>query len=93
MCEAFISVFEGIFKIVEIICFPTRTDYVTWNGPDPDLRQGPSKTSAKGANGELLKGKVSLAKGANPGEYYTYNEAVESKGQHHNLFSCSWSSF
>jgi hypothetical protein len=49
-----------------------RTDYVTWNGPDPDLRHGPSKTSARGANGDLLKDKTGhargpgLARGPNP---------------------------
>jgi hypothetical protein len=46
--------------------FSPRTDYVTWNGPDPDLRQGPSKTSAKGANGDLRNSKAGLAKGPNP---------------------------
>ena len=44
---------------------------MTWNGPDPDLRQGPGKTCAKGANGELLNGKVALARGPNPGKVLT----------------------
>jgi hypothetical protein len=44
------------------------TDYVTWNGPDPDLRKGPSKL-AKGANTDLKKTKPSLAKGPNSENY------------------------
>ena len=42
------------------------TDYITWNGPDPDLRHGPSRTNARGANGDLVKNKGALAKGPNP---------------------------
>ena len=45
-----------------------RTDYVTWNGPDPDLRKGPSKL-AKGANSDLKKTKPSLARGPNAENY------------------------
>ena len=51
------------------------TDYVTWNGPDPDIRKGPSNL-AKGPNAKLLtKGPnvkstrtfgSSLARGPNP---------------------------
>merc|ERR1711988_1454637 len=44
------------------------TDYVTWNGPDPDLRKGPSKL-AKGANSDLKKTKPSLARGPNAENY------------------------
>ena len=43
-------------------------DNVTWNGPDPDLRKGPSKL-AKGANTDLKKTKPSLAKGPNAENY------------------------
>ena len=47
-----------------------RTDYVTWNGPDPDLRKGPSKL-AKGPNYDIKKTKVTgnLAKGPNVDNY------------------------
>ena len=43
-------------------------DNVTWNGPDPDLRKGPSKL-AKGANTDFKKAKHSLAKGPNAENY------------------------
>jgi len=43
------------------------TDYVTWNGPDPDIRKGPSTKLAKGPNPNLSKSKGlrTLAKGPN----------------------------
>jgi hypothetical protein len=46
----------------------SRTDYVTWNGPDPDIRKGPSQTAAKGPNVDVKKSSPvrSNAKGANP---------------------------
>lgn len=46
------------------------TDYVTWNGPDPDIRKGPGN-GAKGAQKSLLcKGATgSCAKGPNPGNH------------------------
>ncbi len=49
------------------------TDYVTWNGPDPTLRHGPDKASARGPNPSLRKGPKGAsinngegAKGPNP---------------------------
>ncbi len=55
------------------IFFLSSTDYVTWNGPDPDLRRG-SKSCAKGPNPALRRGPASganggaggLARGADP---------------------------
>jgi len=41
------------------------TDYVTWNGPDPELRQGPSKSNARGPNASLRRGPSGAAKGPN----------------------------
>lgn len=41
------------------------TDYVTWNGPDPELRQGPSQSNARGPNTSLSKGPSGGAKGPN----------------------------
>lgn len=46
--------------------FP-RTDYVTWNGPNPALRKGPSSSLAKGPSSSLAKGPAGLAKGPNAG--------------------------
>lgn len=40
-----------------------RTDYVTWNGPDPDIRKGPSKLAKGPSNKNKLGG--SIAKGPN----------------------------
>lgn len=44
---------------------PSRTDYVTWNGPDPDLRKGTNQGMVKGPNASLRKGSSNLAVGAN----------------------------
>jgi len=41
------------------------TDYVTWNGPDPELRNGPSKGNARGPNTDLRRGPSGSAKGPN----------------------------
>jgi hypothetical protein len=41
-----------------------RTDYVTWNGPNPGLRKGPSTALAKGPSSSLAKGPAGLAKGS-----------------------------
>ena len=40
-----------------------RTDYVTWNGPNPELRKGANRSVAKGPNPELLNGPSGGAKG------------------------------
>ncbi len=42
-----------------------RTDYVTWNGPDPDLRSGTARALAKGPNRDLRRGNSGVAKGPN----------------------------
>eukprot|EP00094_Tigriopus_californicus_P000860 TCALIF_00830-PA protein Name:"Similar to BAG3 BAG family molecular chaperone regulator 3 (Homo sapiens)" AED:0.06 eAED:0.06 QI:112/0.77/0.7/1/0.88/0.9/10/0/641 len=41
------------------------TDYITWNGPNPDIRQGSGNTCAKGPNAKLRKGGGSGSKGPN----------------------------
>ena len=41
------------------------TDYVTWNGPDPDLRKGNNKQIARGPNPNLRSGPRTGAKGPN----------------------------
>ncbi|KAL0280284.1 UNVERIFIED_CONTAM: hypothetical protein PYX00_001624 [Menopon gallinae] len=40
-------------------------DYMTWNGPNPELRLGHDKSLAKGANKSILSEKRFSAKGAN----------------------------
>ena len=42
------------------------TDYVTWNGPDLELRKGPNKSMARGPNLSLRAGPGGLANGPNP---------------------------
>merc|ERR1711872_622121 len=39
------------------------TDYVTWNGPNPELRNGANRSVAKGPNPDLHKGPSGGAKG------------------------------
>ena len=60
------TIFEPKLIITLYICtYLHRTDYVTWNGPDPDIRKGPSN-KAKGPNSELAKQHTGIAKGPNP---------------------------
>lgn len=40
------------------------TDYVTWNGPDPDLRRGTNRSLAKGPNAQLRRGASGGANGS-----------------------------
>lgn len=40
------------------------TDYVTWNGPDPDLRRGTNRCLAKGPNAQLRRGASGGARGS-----------------------------
>ena len=40
-----------------------RTDYVTWNGPNPELKKGANRSGAKGPNPEFHKGPSGGAKG------------------------------
>lgn len=42
-----------------------RTDYVTWNGPDPELRSGANKSIARGPNPALRSGTSGSANGPN----------------------------
>ena len=48
---------------IQLIKLHFRTDYVTWNGPDPDIRKGPSKLAKGPSNKNKLGG--SIAKGPN----------------------------
>lgn len=45
--------------------FIHRPDYMTWNGPNPELRLGHDKSLAKGSNKSILAEKRFSAKGAN----------------------------
>ena len=38
---------------------------MTWNGPDPDLRNGPNRSHAAGPNVSLRRGPTCAAKGPN----------------------------
>ena len=38
---------------------------MTWNGPDPELRQGTNRSHAKGPNAALRNGPAGSAKGPN----------------------------
>ena len=49
---------------VSISFFFCRTDYVTWNGPDPDLRRGTNRSLAKGPNAQLRRGASGGANGS-----------------------------
>merc|ERR1719219_478304 len=42
------------------------TDYVEWNGPNPNLRSGQDKKLSKGPNLQLQKGPQGKSIGANP---------------------------
>ena len=46
------------------LLFFYRTDYVTWNGPDPDLRRGTNRSLAKGPNAQLRRGASGGANGS-----------------------------
>ena len=61
-----VKVSRSIYYNKSINIISIRTDYVTWNGPDPDIRKGPTKL-AKGPNPNISKskGSRSLAKGPN----------------------------
>ena len=62
----------GVPPLIIPLLICRRTDYVTWNGPDPDLRRGTDRALARGPNAQLRRGASGgasgsrIARGPNP---------------------------